>query len=221
MGDRLRPLWDFNDLDGTEACLREQLKQETSDGGRAEVLTQLARVEGLREGFAEGERILQEAERIAGESKPARIRIDLERGRLRRSAGDPGGARPLFVSAFERASAENEQFMAVDAAHMCALAAPDRQSMLDWTQRGIDIARASSDRDVTYWLGPLYNNLGVDHAEAGEHEAALDAFQRALEARLRYPENPQAIQWAKESVAEALKALGRDEEAEGSSRRRT
>ncbi len=66
---------------------------------------------------------------------------------------------------------------------------------------------------MSYWLGPLYNNLGVDHAEAGEQEAALAAFQRALEERLRHPENPQAIHWAKESVAEALQALGRDEEA--------
>ena len=96
---------------------------------------------------------------------------------------------------------------------MCAIAAPDRVSRQAWTQRGIDIAQASPDRNVSYWLGPLYNNLGVDHAEAGEHDAALDAFKRALEVRLRYPENPPAIQWAKESVAEQLRALGRDEEA--------
>ena len=46
--DRLRPFWDFDDLDGSEHRLREQLDRETSDSGRAEVLTQLARVEGLR-----------------------------------------------------------------------------------------------------------------------------------------------------------------------------
>jgi tetratricopeptide (TPR) repeat protein len=213
MGDRLRPLWDFDDVDATEARLRQQLEQETSDGGRAEVLTQLARVEGLRDKFAQGELLIRAAEQIAAESTPARIRIDLERGRLLRSGGDAGGALPLFNAAFELASAAGEQFLAADAAHMAALAAPDRRSKLDWTQRGIDIAHASSNRDVAYWLGPLYNNLGVDHAEAGEHEAALDAFQRALEVRLRYPENPQAIEWAKESVAEALHALGRHEEA--------
>ena len=213
MTDRLRGLWNFDDLDGTEQCLHAQLDQETTDSGRAELLTQLARVEGLRQSFDEGEELIGQAEALAGDSVQARIRIDLERGRLLRSDGDAIAAMPLFETAFNAALEADEQFMAVDAAHMCAIAAPDRVSRQAWTQRGIDIAQASPDRNVSYWLGPLYNNLGVDHAEAGEHDAALDAFKRALEVRLRYPENPPAIQWAKESVAEQLRALGRDEEA--------
>jgi len=213
MTDRLRGLWNFDDLDGTEQRLHAQLDQETTDSGRAELLTQLARVEGLRQSFDEGEELIGQAEALAGDSVPARIRIDLERGRLLRSGGDAIAAMPLFETAFNAALEADEQFIAVDAAHMCAIAAPDRVSRQAWTQRGIDIAQASPDRNVSYWLGPLYNNLGVDHAEAGEHDAALDAFKRALEVRLRYPENPQAIQWAQESVAEQLRALGRDEEA--------
>ncbi len=211
--DRLRPLWDFDDLGGSEARLREQLERETTDGDRAEVLTQLARVEGLRERFEKGEELIYQAEALAGDSVAARIRIDLERGRLLRSSGDAFGAMPKFEAAYNAAMEAGELFMAVDAAHMCAIAAADRGSRLGWTQRGIEIAEASPDRSVSYWLGPLYNNLGVDHASAGEREAALDAFQRALGIRLRYPENQQAIQWAKKSVAEALGALGRDEEA--------
>jgi tetratricopeptide (TPR) repeat protein len=66
---------------------------------------------------------------------------------------------------------------------------------------------------VSYWLGPLYNNLGWEYQDAGEHEAALEAFQRALASRERYPEAPASIQHAKEAVAEALRALGRDDEA--------
>lgn len=207
MGDRLRRLWNFDDLDATESRLRAQLEAEADDGGRGEVLTQLARVRGLRNDFAGGERLLEDAERYAGASKPARIRIDLERGRLLRSAGDPARALPLFMSAFDGAVAAGEEFLAADAAHMAALAAPDRAGKLDWTQRGVEIAEASSDRDVVYWLGPLFNNLGVEYAESGEHQAALAAFERALEERLRYPENPDAIAWARESVEEARRAL--------------
>ncbi len=48
MADRLRALWDFDDLDTSERRLREQLAREADDAGDAEVLTQLARVEGLR-----------------------------------------------------------------------------------------------------------------------------------------------------------------------------
>ncbi|HET7466407.1 MAG TPA: tetratricopeptide repeat protein [Candidatus Dormibacteraeota bacterium] len=209
MGDRLRKLWDFDDLEATGARLRAQLDAETDDGGRAEVLTQLARLQGLRDEFRAGEAVLRRAERLAGSSAPARIRIDLERGRLLRSAGDPVAAMPLFVAAFDGAMTAGEQFLAADAAHMAAIAAPDRAGKLEWTQRGIEIAEASADRDVAYWLGPLFNNLGVEYAESGDREAALDAFQRALEVRLRYPENPQAIQWARESVEEARRALGR------------
>ena len=213
MSDRLRPLWDFDDLDVSEQRLVEQRERETTDEGRAEVLTQLARVEGLQDRFEAGERLIQEAEALAGASPVARIRIDLERGRLLRSAGDPAGALPLFVSAYEKAVAAGEQFLAADAAHMAMIAAPDRQAKLDWTQRGIDIAQASTDRTVSYWLGPLLNNLGWEFHDAGEYEAALAYFRRALEVRERHPENPAAIVHAKEAVAEALRALGRGDEA--------
>jgi tetratricopeptide (TPR) repeat protein len=213
VGDRLRLLWDFDDLDASERRLEDQLQKETSGAGRAEVLTQLARVQGLRDLFAEGERLIQQAEGLAGGSAVARARINLERGRLRRSGGDPETALPMFESAFKIANQAGEEFLAADAAHMAALAVPDRNGKVAWTKRGMDIAEASADRDVTYWLGPMLNNLGCEYADAGDHERALEAFERALEVRMRYPENPAAIQFAKESVAEALRALGREEDA--------
>lgn len=210
MGDRLRPLWNFDDLDLTERRFTEQLETEATDEGRAEVLTQLARVQGLRERFPEGEDLLQQAERLCGSSPVARIRVQLERGRLLRSSGDVAGAFPLFESAYDLAHTTGQEFLQADAAHMAALAAPTREMRSIWTKRGIDVAENSTDRDVAYWLGPLLNNLGCDYADNGEHEAALDAFERALEVRMRYPEMPEAIQHAKESVAEALRALGRE-----------
>jgi tetratricopeptide (TPR) repeat protein len=206
-------LWDFDDLDGTEQRFRAQLEQEGTDGGRAEVMTQLARVLGLRAQFAEGDRLIDEAGALAGESVIPRIRVVLERGRLRRSSGDVSSALPLFESAFEAASEAGEMSLAADAAHMAALAAPDRQGMLAWTDKGTGIAEGSSDPQVYYWLGPLLNNLGSAYMDSREYAKALDCFQQALEVRKRYPENPGAIQFAKESVAEALAALGRDDEA--------
>src|SRR5215471_9312465 len=101
MPDRLRPLWNFDDLDSTQRRLRAQLDEEETPAGRGEVLTQLARVEGLRGRFEEGERLIEDAVPLTEQSEIVRARVDLERGRLRRSSGRPTEAFPLFVSSFQ------------------------------------------------------------------------------------------------------------------------
>jgi tetratricopeptide (TPR) repeat protein len=207
MGDWLRAYWDFGDLDASEARFRALLATEADGGRRAEILTQLARVEGLRSDFEGGERLIGEAEAQAGESAAARVRIDLERGRLRRSSGDKESALPLFESAFEGARAAAEGFIAADAAHMAALAAPNGDGFVSWTKRGVELAEA--DESARYWLGPLLNNLGWEHYEAGEHEEARAAFERALSERERDPANTDALRLAHYAVAKALRALGR------------
>src|SRR5579863_1104716 len=101
MGDRLRPLWDFDDLDGSERRFDEQLHTESSDDRRAEVLTQLARVQGLRGKFAEGELLIEQALALSDGSAVVEARIHIERGRLRNSSGDAGAALPMFEAAFD------------------------------------------------------------------------------------------------------------------------
>ncbi len=198
--DRLRALWDFRDLDASEARLREQLAAEPDDDGRAEVLTQLARVQGLRDDFDGAERLLVEAEGLAS-SRVARARIDLERGRALRSGGTPEAAFPLFVSAYDLAVEAGQDYIAGDAAHMAAIVD------VDWAVRGI--AFAESSEDARYWLGPLWNNLGWSRFEAGDAAGALDAFERALAVRETAPQR--AI--ARYAIARALRELGRPAEA--------
>jgi tetratricopeptide (TPR) repeat protein len=201
MPDRLRPLWDFEDVAGTEARLREQLEREDSDAGRAEVLTQLARVRSLRDEFDECEALLQEAESLSGDGLVA-VRVALERGRKLRSSGDGAAALPLFESTFARASELGEFWFAGDSAHMAAISVPAK--MAEWTDRGL--ALAASQPDAAYWAGPLLNNLGRHYFEAGNYAEALTVFERALAVRRLDPGNPQAIQWAEEAVAEARQA---------------
>lgn len=211
MGDRLRALWDFEDLDATERRFRDLLAAQPNNDARAELLTQLARVHGLRGDLHEGERLIRQAETATAESSRAQAMIDLERGRLRRSSGDEETALPFFESAFGAAREAREAFLAADAAHMAALAAPDRAGFVAWTERGVEVAE--SDDAARYWLGPLLNNLGWELYEAGEYEGALDAFERALEAREREPENRPAIEIARYAVAQTRRALGRPQEA--------
>ena len=100
MPDRLRSLWDFNDLDGSEQRFRKQFEEESSGEGKAEVLTQLARVHGLRGDFGACEETLKEAEALAGESAIARVRIDLERGLCRDVATGPEARRIYRIGEF-------------------------------------------------------------------------------------------------------------------------
>ena len=211
MDDPLRPLWDFDDLEATEARFRARLAEEPSAVARAEVLTQLARVHGLRGDFSDGDAVLDEAASLAGDGAVANARVDLERGRLRRSSGDAAAALPLFESAFEAALAAGAAFVAADAAHMAALAAPGREGFVTWTKRGIEVAE--SHQAASYWVGPLLNNLGWEYYDAGAPELALDAFERALAARERDPENEAAIEIALYAVGKTLRALGRANEA--------
>lgn len=200
MADRLRPLWEFGDLAATEQRLRQQFEREESDPGRAEVLTQIARVHSLRDEFDACARVLDEAEPLAGTDPRANVRLELERGRMFRSSGDPEAAYPLFVSAYDRALEAGDAYLAGDAAHMCAIAVDDRKLQEEWTQRGLQ-------HGDPYWAGPLHNNLGSAYMHAGRYERALESFELALEARLRDPGNAQAIEWAREAVAEARQAL--------------
>ena len=203
MPDRLRPLWDFEDVGATETRLLEQLEREQSDAGRAEVLTQLARVHSLQDEFDECERLLQEAESLAGDDGLVRVRVELERGRKLRSSGDGAAAAPVFEAAFARASEIREYWFAGDAAHMVAISIPEK--LVAWTERGLLLA--ASQPDAAYWEGPLLNNLGWHYFDRGDYEQALDVFERALEVRKRDPGNPQAIVWAQEAIDETKKAL--------------
>ena len=73
--DRLRPLLDADDLVGTEGRLRAALDAEDTDAGRAEVMTQLARVE-LWHGWPDAAReLLDDAGRLAGDVPVVRARL--------------------------------------------------------------------------------------------------------------------------------------------------
>jgi tetratricopeptide (TPR) repeat protein len=205
LGDRLRPLWDFDDLDGSERRFRAQLEQEGTDAGRAEVLTQLARAEGLRGRFEQCDALLDEAEALGG----ADARVLLERGRRERSSGRPGAGAAQFERAFEAARASGDDVLAVDAAHMLAIVG-DCEA---WTARAVEIAASSADPGIRYWLGPLYNNVGWSRYEAADAAGALEAFELALASRERDDPRPYARETARYAVGKALRALGRANEA--------
>ena len=121
--------------------------------GRAEVLTQLARVEGARDRFDEGDALLDEAASLAGSTPLVRARIDLERGRLRRSAGDPEAALPLFEPRSRPLS--RSRTSSSRSTPRTWRPSPRRtiETRLAWANRGIEPRSPRPIPRSTSWLG--------------------------------------------------------------------
>lgn len=199
-----RDVWDFDDLDSSEQQFQALLAVGATTAERAAVLTQLARIQGLRGRFADGDRLLAEAEELGG----AESWVLIERGRLRRSSGDGAAALPLFEAAYELALARGDGFLAADSCHMAALVG-DAEA---WTARGTLLCSRPGD-PARYWRAPLLNNLGWSRYEAGDFDGALDAFEEALAVRSEDPGEPYEREIARYAVGKALRALGRVGEA--------
>lgn len=220
--------WDYNDPAATESRFRELLPRARRAAPAcylAELLTQIARTEGLQRRFEEARRTLGEAKAAlagaAGDGEGdralrdrARMRVLLERGRVANSSGDRPGARPLFEEAWtigSRLAGEKEAALAIDAAHMIAIVAPDDAS-LDWNRRALALAESSPHPRARRWRGSLHNNIGWTLHGRGEFQAALEAFERSL-AAWREEGNEARARIARWCVARALRSLERAVEA--------
>jgi tetratricopeptide (TPR) repeat protein len=210
-------LWDYGHPESTEAVFRKLLPAARASGDPeylAQLLTQVARTEGLQMKFDEAWRTLDDAESIlTNETRVARVRVALERGRVLRSSNRVEESKPWFREAFDRAQAWGHDAYAVDAAHMLGIAEAGDVS-LQWNRKAIEIAERSADPKARRWLGSLYNNVGWSHHAAGEFDSALDLFRRALAERRAEGKEP-AIHVARWCVARALRSLHRIDEALG------
>jgi tetratricopeptide (TPR) repeat protein len=208
-------LWNYDAPDSTEARFREILPVARASGNRdylAQLLTQIARTEGLQMKFDAAARTLDEAEAlIAGDMKVARVRLLLERGRMLNSSKRRDESRPLFESAWDLAREAHADGYAVDAAHMLGIVEPG-DSSIAWNRRAVEYARQSSDPKARRWLGSLYNNLGWTYHDRKDYATALDLFRKALAAREEAGKKSDILV-ARWCVARTLRSLGRTEEA--------
>ena len=210
--------WDYGRPDSTEFGFRALLPQARAAGDTnylAQLLTQIARAEGLQKKFATAHRTLDEADSLLAGGGPelaiARVRSALERGRVFNSSGEPVLSRPLFLAAWEQANAAGAEFHAIDAAHMLAIIEPSAES-LSWNQKAIAAAERVKSEPARNWLGSLYNNVGWTYHDQGRYPEALDMFEKALRFREEKQQEPQ-IRIAKWSVARCHRSLGRVDEA--------
>ena len=207
MAEHLGDLWDFADPTGSEQRFRA-LAATAPEPVRTHALTQVARALGLQERYDDGHAVL---DGLGPVDEEARVRIALERGRLRRSAGHEASARGHFDAAATAARDAGLEVLEVDALHMVALVA-DPADRLAAHEAALARARAASDPAARDWDASLLHNIGMSHADAGDHEAALVAFEEALAARRRIGD-PTRTRVARWMVGWSLRHLGRTDEA--------
>ncbi len=205
--------WNYSAPDATEIKFRELLPQfPENELARLELLTQIARAQGLQRKFEEAHQTLNVVEQELEENPSrARVRYLLERGRVFNSSRHEDAARPFFEQALEMAKALGEDFYAVDAIHMLAIVA-DPASSLTLNLSAIQLAESSREERARNWLGSLYNNVGWTYHEMGKYESALEMFEKAESFR-RAKGGVSEIRIAVWCVARGLRSLNRIEEA--------
>jgi tetratricopeptide (TPR) repeat protein len=180
--------WDINQPETYGRIFQDAIEragQGADDAYRAELLTQLARTEGLRGNFAEAHAVLDRANSLIS----------------------PEAAIPLFRDAWDLAESSNEEYLALDAAHMLGIA-DEPAGQLKWSLVAIERAEKSSDARTQKWLGPLYNNVGWTYHDLGEYDIALEYFEKSYAFR-RERNQPNETRIASWTVGRALRSLGR------------
>jgi tetratricopeptide (TPR) repeat protein len=171
----LDQLWNFDDPAGSEARFRAAAADESYDADeRAELTTQLGRAIGLQGRYEEADALLDS---VDADEPTVAVRVLLERGRVLNSSGHPEMAVPLFEQAAELADHLDEEFLAVDALHMLAIA--DSAHAETWTRSALEYASTVHDERTKRWIVSLHNNLGWTLHDAGRCTEAMVEFQLA------------------------------------------
>jgi tetratricopeptide (TPR) repeat protein len=207
-------LWDWDHPDKSEAAFRELLPKASTESEKVEILTQVARAQGLQRKFEEAHKTLDGVEKMLGADgikARARIRYLLERGRVFNSSKQQDKAKAPFTEAWELGQKSGEENLAVDAAHMMGIAETGDAS-LAWNEKAIAYAEQARDPKCKGWLGPLYNNTGWTYYDKKDYPKALEILTKA-QTWFEQKGNPSQIRIAKYSVGKVLRALGKVTEA--------
>ena len=209
-------LWDYNSPQATALKFRELLpvaEKSVDKTYYAELLTQLARTQSLQRKFDEAHSVLDTARQVMErQNMPvAEIRYLLERGRTFNSAGEKEQSIPLFKEAYAKAVEHNEDYYAIDSAHMLGIAAK-QQDQLYWNIKATDLAEKTADTRARKWLGSLYNNIGWTCHDLKDYAGALTFFKKLLAWRMDQMDERGAF-IANWTVARTYRSLDRIDEA--------
>lgn len=208
-------MWNYDDPAATEAKFAGLVDRARESGDAnyyAELLTQVARSQGLQRKFDDAHATLDSAYAvIGGEKSVGMARYLLERGRVYNSSGEPGVSREYFLKAYDLAAEIGADFYAVDALHMMGIVDPPEKQM-EWNLKALALAEKSEDERAGKWRGSLYNNMGWTYHEQGQYDEALGMFERSLVFREEMDDSA-GVLIAKWTIARTVRSLGRVDEA--------
>ena len=212
-------MWNYQHPDSTEIVFTEMLKgmkgsSESSYDAEyhAELLTQIARTQGLQGKFIQAHATLDSVKNMLTENmKTAQIRYLLERGRVFNTSGEWEISKPLFLKAYEYGVENNLDIYTLDAAHMMGIVEPP-EKQLDWSLKALKIAEETSDTNCKGWLGSLYNNIGWTFHDQKKYDQALSYIQKGYDWRIEVGDK-RGARIAKWTVGRCLRSLGKNDEA--------
>ena len=206
-------LWDYGDPAGTEAKFRELLPKAEVSGNPSyhlQLLTQIARAQGIQERFDDAHATLREVRGWAPDDATlVRIRERLEQGRVFNSAGQSDKGVPAFKEALVLAAQHAYLRYAIDAVHMLGIAAATPEEQIEWNLRGIEMVEKNPSQK--HWLWSLYNNLGESYAKAGDYRRALETFRKL--AAFHTEQGREVDIYNLKDQARMLRLMGRTDEA--------
>lgn len=207
-------LWDYSHPKETEQkfiSLLTQAEESGNIGYLAELLTQVARSQGLQGKYDIAHVTLDRVEKLLTKDLVvAQVRYLLERGRVFNSTSRLMDALPLFLNAWELGIQSGEDHYAVDAAHMLGIVESTPEKRMEWNLKALDYAERNPK--ASRWLGSLYNNIAWAKVDNGNLQEALELFKLALAFR-KEQGNPMSVFIAKWSVAKILRLLGQVEDS--------
>lgn len=182
--DPINKLWDFHDPKLSESRFRERLAEEEKANSplaeRMEIMTQIARAEGLQQRFDDAHKTLDSVQKVLPSlnSTLVEVRYYLERGRAYNSSDKKEEAKKEFLQAIEAGKKGGHDYYTIDGIHMMAIAESDTAKQLEWTETGIKMAEASNEDRAKLWLGTFYNNSGWTYFGMKEYQKALELFTK-------------------------------------------
>lgn len=212
-------LWNYQQPDSTEMVfqkilenLHDSVEMSYDQEYHVELLTQIARAQGLQGKFEQAFHTLNTADSLLQDSMfVPKIRYLLEKGRVYYSNKNLDTAKKFFLEAYQFGEKKDLEFYSIDAAHMLGIVA-EPQNQMKWNLKALDLAEKSEDQRCKKWLGTLYNNIGWTFHDEGKFGKALAMFKKDLAWRQKN-DDLVSILIAKWSVGRTLRSLDKIAEA--------